>query len=104
MRVIITGATGFVGGWLVSDLLKDSFDLTIIRYNPKHSYQFSDENPRTNSQYFLKKFDKACKEAFIDLCDYLSVEKIIKETKADAVIHMAAVSRVSIAKNNPKHT
>jgi CDP-glucose 4,6-dehydratase len=104
MKIIVTGATGFVGGWLVSDLLKDSFDLTIIRYNPKHSYQSSEENPRTNSQYFIKKFDRKCKEVFIDLCDYLSVEKIIKETQAYAVIHMAAVSRVSIAKNNPKHT
>ncbi len=104
MKVIITGATGFLGGWLVSDLLKDSFDLTILRYRTSQKYQASQENSRNNSQYSLKNFDQNCKEVFVDLVDYSSVEKVIKETQADAVIHMAAVSRVSTASDNPRHT
>tara|TARA_B100001287_G_C22621478_1_gene500284 strand:- start:92 stop:1093 length:1002 start_codon:yes stop_codon:yes gene_type:complete len=104
MEIIITGATGLLGGWLISDLLESSHNLTIIRYKPRLKYQSSDENPRVNSQYQIKNFHKKCKEVYIDLFDYISVEKIVKETQADAIIHMADVSRVSIAKNNPKHT
>ena len=104
MKIIITGATGFLGGWLVSDLLQDSHELIILRYKPTLDYQASQKNPRNYSQYFLKNFDQKCKEIFVDLSSYSSVEKIIKDTNADAVIHMAAVSRVSIAKNNPRHT
>tara|TARA_Y100000589_G_scaffold320003_1_gene349292 strand:- start:126 stop:296 length:171 start_codon:yes stop_codon:yes gene_type:complete len=44
------------------------------------------------------------KKKFIDLSDYESVEKIVRETQPDVIIHMATVSRVHIAKNNPRHT
>jgi len=104
MKVIITGATGLLGGWLVSDLIEESYDVTVIRYVPKINYQASKENPRLKSQYHINNFSQKTKEVFLDLCDFSSVEKMIKEEKADAVIHMAAVSRVSVAKNNPKDT
>ena len=48
MKVIITGATGFLGGWLVSEFLKDSFELIIFRYKNNQTYQNSEENPRNN--------------------------------------------------------
>ena len=41
MNIIITGATGLLGGWLVSDLLKESVDLTIIRYRKRLNYENS---------------------------------------------------------------
>lgn len=98
MKTLLTGATGFLGGWLVSDLLDHSFEITVIR-NPKSKASY-----RTDSQYFLKNFTEKCREEFIDLFDYSAVEKIIKEVKPDAVIHMAAVGDVTVAKNNPKYT
>ncbi len=104
MRIIITGATGLLGGWLVSDLLKESYELTIIRYKQNLNYESSKKNPRNNCQYLLRDFDKQCKERFIDLSNYESVEKIVRDTQPNAIIHMAAVSRVHVAKNNPKHT
>ena len=104
MKVIITGATGLLGGWLVSDLIRESYDVTVIGYESKIDYQSSTENPRLTSQYAIKNLNKKTKEVFLDLCDFPSVENMIKEEQPDVVIHMAAVSRVSVAKNNPKHT
>lgn len=104
MKVIITGSTGLVGGWIISDLLNKGHELIIFRYEPKINYQPSIENTRLKCQYLLRNYNKRCKEIIIDLCDFSSVEKIVKEIQADALIHLAAVSRVSIAKNNPKHT
>ena len=85
MKIIITGATGFLGGWTVASLLNKSFDLTIIR-NQKSNIKY-----RENSQYLLNNLNQECKEVFIDLLDYESVEMLIKNIKPDAIIHMAAV-------------
>ena len=62
------------------------------------------KKPRNYCQYLLREFHEQCKEKFIDLSDYESVEKIVRETQPDVIIHMATVSRVHIAKNNPRHT
>lgn len=36
MKVVITGATGFVGQWLINELLQQGDDITIIARNPEH--------------------------------------------------------------------
>lgn len=98
MKIILTGATGFLGGWLIPELLNKSFEVVVLR-SPKGKISY-----QSNSQYFIKKFSKYCREEVLNLLDYSAVEKIIKEIKPDVVIHMAAVGDITVAKDNPKYT
>ena len=98
MKIILTGATGFLGGWLISELLNKSFEVVVLR-SPKGKISY-----QSNSQYFIKKFSKYCREEVLNLLDYSAVEKIIKEIKPDVVIHMAAVGDITVARDNPKYT
>ena len=98
MKIILTGATGFLGGWLIPELLNKSFEVTVLR-NPKSKISY-----QSNSQYFIKKFSKYCREEVLNLLDYSAVEKIIKEIKPDVVMHMAAVGDITVARDNPKYT
>ena len=98
MKIILTGATGFLGGWLIQRFLDKSFELIVLRsFKTKFNYQ-------SDSQYFIKKYNKFCREITLDLKDYEAVEKLIKEIKPDVVIHMAAVGDITLARENPKKT
>ena len=98
MKILITGATGFLGGWIVADLLKASADLIVLRN------RHSQTSYKDNSQYALKGFDKHCKEVFLDILEYSDVEKLIKQSRPDAVVHLAAVGDVTVAAQDPKYT
>ena len=98
MKIILTGATGFLGGWLIPRFLDKSFELIVFR-NSKTKFNY-----QSDSQYIIKNYNKFCREEVLNLLDYTEVEKLIKEIKPDVVIHMAAVGDITLTKENPKYT
>ncbi|HWU62261.1 MAG TPA: NAD-dependent epimerase/dehydratase family protein [Ensifer sp.] len=96
--ILLTGATGFLGGWLVSSFL-DRGDRVVAVLNPGSSIRKNDL-----AQYYMRGFDKRCEEARIDLLDATAVESLIAKVRPDVVIHLAAVGDVTLAAQNPALT
>ncbi len=91
--VLVTGASGLVGGWLVQRLLNAGADVICL---------VRDWVPQSNllQQQTLEKI----KIVRGDLCDQALVERILGEYEIDTVIHLAAQTIVGIANRNPIST
>lgn len=94
-RILMTGATGFLGGWLVGHLLRNEHDVHVVR-NPAPSIRKD-----TNSQYDLLQLGARCTEHRIDLMNAQQVDETIAAIMPDVVIHMAAIGDVGICARNP---
>jgi dihydroflavonol-4-reductase len=72
MRVLVTGATGFVGGWVVNTLLKDGHDVRILARDSQETQDL-----------------KEC-ELFVG--DITDPEKVLQSCRnVDSVFHLAGV-------------
>lgn len=84
MRVLITGASGFVGPHLARDLLNAGHDVVLsapAKFDLKH-------NGRTLSAHVC------------DLLDTPAVQTLISKTTPDAVVHLAGLSHVNQGTQN----
>jgi len=92
-RVLVTGATGLLGGWLVRELVSASADVvTIVR----------DSVPRT----FLAE-DGLLDRITIcrgDVCDANLVQRVVAEYEVETIFHLAAQTIVPIANRSPTST
>ncbi len=91
MRVLVTGADGFVGAWLVPHL-------TAAGHNVVAAVRASED-----SEEFLGRRDalsSADRLAELELTSDKSVEAVLEED-FDAIVHLAAVASVSEAGRNP---
>jgi CDP-glucose 4,6-dehydratase len=91
--VLVTGATGFLGGWLVKRLLAaDAQVVCIVR----------DWVPRC----MLLAGDELKRVALVrgDIVDSALVERTLGEYEIDTVMHLAAQTIVGIANRNPLST
>ncbi len=87
LRVLVTGATGFIGGHLVPKLVERGCDVySLERY--------------VTGRYVLGQ-RREVKTVFGDLKEYFAVRRVIKEVQPDAVIHLAAVSPVAFSYDHP---
>jgi len=85
-RVLLTGATGFIGKELLPKLLEKGYEVhTIERY--------------VTGRYTLDQKDSIIKH-YASLTDYNKVRAIVKEVQPNAVIHLAAISAVSFSYDN----
>jgi dTDP-glucose 4,6-dehydratase len=76
--VLVTGATGFLGGWLIHDLLERGANVTaLVRRN------------RAESQLFLSGLDERTEIVTGDVCDRKLLEHIFNQRNVDAVFHTA---------------
>ncbi|MHA1268764.1 MAG: NAD-dependent epimerase/dehydratase family protein [Candidatus Helarchaeota archaeon] len=87
MKILITGATGFIGSHLVDELSKKSYELFVL------------ERYITGRYVLGKRRDTIT--VFGDLRNYFSIKKIIKEIQPDVVFHLAAISPVSYSYDHP---
>lgn len=94
-RILLTGATGFLGGWLVGHLLRSGHDVHVVR-NPGISIRKD-----ATSQYEFLKLAERTTEHRIDLMDAQAVEATVTAAAPDVVIHMAAIGDVGICARNP---
>lgn len=97
-KAILTGATGFLGGWLTQHLLEQDFDIVAIM-NPRSS-----ANQRESSGYAMLQLEQRCLEERIDITDYGAVEDLVRRHRPEVLIHMAAVGDVTVASRLPRTT
>lgn len=92
-RVLVTGATGFVGSWLVKALLeRQAHVVALVRDLDHHS-----ELVRSGAIRQVTVVN-GCLE------DYSAVERAVNEHEVDTVIHLAAQAIVGAALRNPLPT
>jgi UDP-glucose 4-epimerase len=86
MRILLTGATGFIGSRLLEELEKQEHDVTcLIRYTAGGRYSFQDRKG----------------VLFADLRDSESVAHAVRTANPEIIIHLAAQSAVSYSFINP---
>lgn len=92
-RVLVTGATGIVGSWLVKSLLeKGAFVATLIRdWNPQSELIRSGDVKRTTV-------------VSGELENYSALERAISENEIDTVFHLGAQPLVGVALRSPLAT
>lgn len=103
-KVLVTGAAGFIGSYLVGRLLSDYEDLTVVGMDNLNDYydvslkeyrlrqvaKTVEENPNN-----IWRFEKG------DLSDKAFVEWLFSEHQFDVVVNMAAQAGVRNSINNP---
>ena len=87
MRVLITGATGFVGAHLRRYLLDHTVDTLVGTVYPDLPH-----DPAPSSREHLR---------YLDLCDAGATAELVNEVRPDAIVHLAAQSHVPTAYSDP---
>lgn len=93
-KVLITGQTGFKGSWLALWLQQLGAEVTGIALDP----------PTTPSLYQLANVAQGMESYIADIQDLASVEQIMRQTRPEVVIHMAAQALVKQSYRNPIET
>jgi CDP-glucose 4,6-dehydratase len=92
-RVLVTGATGLLGGWLVQALVaREAQVVAIVRDLAPHS--------RLISEGIVDGIDVA----YGDVTDGALVGRVLAEYEVDCVFHLAAQAIVAIANRSPLST
>lgn len=91
--VLVTGATGLVGGWLVRRLLAAQADVVCL---------VRDSVP--TSELYRSHLVDNVRVVHGDICDQALLERALGEYEVDTVFHLAAQSIVTIATRNPVST
>lgn len=90
--VLVSGATGLLGGWIVGELLDRGAEVVAL---------VRDQVPNT---YFQQQgYDKRSVVIQGDLCHLLLLERVLVDYEITAVFHLAAQSQVGAARRQPYH-
>jgi CDP-glucose 4,6-dehydratase len=91
--VLVTGATGLLGSWLVADLQRrGARTVALVR----------DLVP--DSLFYANGAAARCVQVSGDICDGALVERVLAEYEIDAVFHLAAQTIVEHAQRDPRNT
>ena len=87
VKILVTGGSGFIGSHLIPKLVELGHEVySLERY--------------VTGRYVLG--SKRCVETvFGDLCDFLTIRKIIRTLQPEAVVHLASISPVSYSYDHP---
>jgi len=92
-NVFITGPTGFLGPWLIKELLRQKADVfALVR----------DFVP--NSIFFTEKLDSKVNWVRGDLLDFALMQRVLNEFEIETVFHLGAQAIVGIANRSPIST
>jgi dTDP-glucose 4,6-dehydratase len=92
MRAVVTGGAGFMGSALVRRLLEEGYEVHVV---DKFTYAGRPEN--------LKEVMDKIKIHKVDVADFDSFYKTIKEVEPDVIFHLAAESHVDRSFLYPKN-
>jgi CDP-glucose 4,6-dehydratase len=93
MRVLFTGAQGFIGSWVAERLLDEGAEVLVL------------ERPPTEpSRFRLRGLHERCIAVAADLLDPASLRRAIEEHGVEAVFHLAASAIVGSATASPLST
>lgn len=84
MKVLLTGASGFIGQYLSKELIKRGYEVHGM-YEHKKSYK---KNPEIKHKHL------------VNLIDFANVEALIGRLQPDFVIHLAALTEVALSFDN----
>src|SRR5574338_135027 len=91
MKILVTGAGGFIGSNLTELLIKEGYDVkAFIRYNSKNNWGWLESSEIKNDIEVISG----------DIRDYDSVYNVIKN--CDAVFHLAALIGIPYSYISPK--
>lgn len=93
VNVLVTGATGLLGSWLVKELLAQGADVSVF-------YRDGD----MNSELFRSGDIRRVRPVVGDLRCYADVNRAVCESGAQCVFHLGAQSQVGVARRSPLHT
>ncbi len=96
MKVLVTGAAGFIGSNLVKRLLSENIEVVGVDnlnnyYNPRFKLENLNALSQNSKFFFIK----------LDLTDGLQLEKAFKKHTFDKIIHLAALAGVRSSINEP---
>ncbi|MFV0415426.1 MAG: GDP-mannose 4,6-dehydratase [Chthoniobacterales bacterium] len=104
MKFLVTGGAGFIGSHIVSRLLSEGHDVSIIdNFNDFYDPQIKRDNI-TNQQAAAKKSVNGARLQVIeaDITDNAAVTKLISEGTFDTIIHLAARAGVRPSIQKPR--
>jgi len=90
MKILVTGATGFIGSWLTERLTKQTNFVTIL------------VRPNSPRRFCIKSFEDKLDIVYGDIRDRDVVEQIVKNK--DVIFHLAAVTQVVSSLKDPEET
>ena len=89
-KILVTGATGFIGSHLVQELLKRKYNVfSLMKYA-------TNRNPLLMNEFLNGSTLVTC-----DIADYYSVYDTLKKVDPDLIVHLAALSHVSESFEKP---
>jgi CDP-glucose 4,6-dehydratase len=91
--VLVTGAQGFIGSWLVSRLLEEGAKVVVLR-----------RDVPAQSRFAIEGVEERCDVVQGDLVDYESLVRALNEYGVRAVFHLGAQTIVGTANRSPFST
>ena len=88
-RILVTGANGFIGGWLSRTLLNEGAEVIGLARHPKNNLVLK-----------LHRVDSEVKLQKADITSYKSILGVFKAAQPDAVVHLAAQSSARVMGND----
>ena len=100
-KVLVTGAAGFIGAFLVKKLLEETDDVIVGLDNLNSYYDPGIKDARLR---MLAEVDTDGRFAFVrgDLCDAALIERLFAENGFDVVVNLAAQAGVRYSIENPR--
>jgi CDP-glucose 4,6-dehydratase len=93
-RVMITGATGFLGSWMTKALIDKGAEVVVF---------IRDIRPKLPA-YLSEAMEDLSAIVYGDLADYPLVERMLNEYEVDSCFHLAAQAIVGVANRSPLST
>ena len=91
--ILVTGAQGFIGSWLVSRLLDEGARVVVLR-----------RDIPAESRFGIEGLEERCDVVLGDLVDYESLVRTLNEYEVKAVFHLGAQTIVGTANRSPLST
>jgi UDP-glucuronate 4-epimerase len=96
MRAIVTGGAGFIGSHLVDRLLADGCEVIVVdNFDPFYARALKEQNLRSALVH------PRCRLVEMDIRDAQGVERLVDESRPEAIVHLAARAGVRPSIDNP---